>query len=249
MSSGVVIAAAFFTTTVALAQAWVPPAGTGAISVVYQTIENTGHRLTDGSLLEGYDSLSRGILFELDYAFTDRFSVSAGVPYIFAKYLGPEPSFSGLPLDECRCWNHGWQDFGATARYNVVSGPFAVTPFVSIGIPTHDYNYFGEAVLGRNLTELRVGLAAGQRLDMISPRFSVQQRYTYAFVERVLGLPNNRSNFSIEPAFLIGRKLFTRAILAWQRTHGGLRGTDFETAEQFEQFDRLVRDNNFQAGA
>ena len=32
----------------AFAQAWVPPAGIGVVSVVYQDIDNTGHRLTTG---------------------------------------------------------------------------------------------------------------------------------------------------------------------------------------------------------
>lgn len=242
-------AASLNSANLVLAQAWVPPAGAGAVSIAYQAIENTGHRLTDGSVLKGYESVSRSILLDVDYAFTDRFSVSIGVPYVFAKYLGPEPSFSGLPVDECHCWNQGFQDVGATARYNVIDGPFALTPFLSFGIPSHDYNYFGEAVLGRNLNEMRLGVAAGQRLDPISPRLSVQGRYSYAIVERVLDFPNNRSNLSIEPAFQISRKLFARAILSWQRTHGGLRGTEFDTAEKFQQFDRLVRDNYFHAGA
>ena len=78
--------------------------------------------------LDGYDSLSRGVLFNLDYAITDRFSFSIGVPYLGSKYTGPEPSFFGLAVDDCFCWKHGWQDFGATARYNVVNGAFAFTP-------------------------------------------------------------------------------------------------------------------------
>ena len=31
----------------------------------------------------------------------------------------------GLELDDCHCWNSGWQDFSATARYNLVDGAFA----------------------------------------------------------------------------------------------------------------------------
>jgi hypothetical protein len=237
-----------FVATAAFAQAWVAPAGSGSVTLLFQTIDNTGHRLTDGSTLEGYESESRGILLEADYAFTDRFSVSVGIPYISARYTGDEASFSGLAVDECRCWNSGWQDLSATARFNVVNGRYAVTPFVSIGVPTRDYNYYGEAVLGRNLQEVRFGVAAGTRLDAISPRLAVQARYSYAVVEKVLDLPNDRSNFSIEPAFQLSRKLFANAVFSWQRSHGGLRGTDFVTTGQFEQFDRLIRDNYFHVG-
>jgi hypothetical protein len=227
------------------AQAWVPPAGIGVVSVVYQTINNTNHRLTDGSLFDGYDSVSRGVLFSIDYAFTDRFSLSVGLPYLGSKYTGPEPSFFGLAIDDCLCWNHGWQDAGVTARYNLANGAFALTPSLSLGVPTHDYDYFGEAVLGRNLNELRIGVDVGRRLDAISDRLSVAARYTYAFVEKVLDLPNNRSNMGVEAAVLATRKLSARAGLAWQRSHGGLRSTEVVTDEQYSQYDRLIKDNNF----
>ena len=60
-------------TPAAFAQAWVPPGGIGALTVVFQTIANTGHRLHDGTMLRGFDSASRGLLIEFDYALTDRF--------------------------------------------------------------------------------------------------------------------------------------------------------------------------------
>jgi Outer membrane protein beta-barrel domain len=229
----------------ALAQAWVPPAGIGVVSVVYQTINNTNHRLTDGSLFDGYDSLSRGVLFNLDYAVTDRFSFSIGVPYLGSKYTGPEPSFFGLAVDDCFCWNHGWQDFGATVRYNVVNGGFAFTPSISFGFPTHNYDYFGEAVLGRNLNEVRLAVDVGQRLDRISDRLSVSARYSYAIVEKVLDLPNNRSNTALEAGILVTRKLATRVAFTWQHSHGGLRSDEIVTDEQLAQYDRLIKDNNF----
>ena len=229
----------------AYAQAWVPPAGIGMVSVVYQNISNTNHRLTDGSLFDGYDSISRGALFSLDYAVTDRFSFSLGVPYLGTKYTGPEPSIFDLDVDNCFCWQHGWQDFGATVRYNLFNDAFALTPSISLGVPSHNYEYFGEAVLGRNLNEVRIAVDVGHRLDRISDKLSVSGRYSYAFVEKVLELPNDRSNFALEAGFLASRKLSTRVVFSWQRSHGGLRSSDPFTDEQFLQYDRLIKDNNF----
>jgi hypothetical protein len=227
------------------AQAWVPPAGVGVVSVVYQDIDNTSHRLTDGSLLDGYDSLSRGVLLNLDYAVTDRFSFSIGVPYLGAKYTGPDPSFFGLPIDDCFCWNHGWQDLAVSARYNIANAAFGLTPSVSVGVPTHNYDYFGEAVLGRNLNEVRLAIDAGQRLDPISDRLSVSARYSFAYVEKVLDLSNNRSNMGLEAGFLATRTLATRVAFSWQRSHGGLRSIDFASDEQYQQYDRIIKDNSF----
>jgi hypothetical protein len=232
------------------AQAWVPPARVGAVTLVFQNVDNTGHRLHDGSLFPpGYDSVSRAFLFNFDYAVTDRFSFAVEVPYLGTKYTGPNPSISQLPLDDCFCWNHGWQDWGATARYNLANGAFALTPSISLGVPTHDYGYFGEAVLGRNLKEMRIGVDVGQRLDPISPRLSVSGRYSYAFVEKAADISNNRSNMGVESGFQVTRKLGASLGFRWQRTHGGLRSTEFVSDELFEQYDRIIKDNNFHISA
>jgi hypothetical protein len=232
----------------ARAQAWTPPAGIGSVNFVYQDIDNTGHRDVDGNMVEGYDSASRTVLVTFDYAPTDRFSFTIGVPYVAAKYVGPLPSFFALPIDDCHCWNHGWQDFGATFRYNLIKGTFALTPSVSVGVPSHGYQDLGEATLGRNLNEVRFGIDAGQRLDRLSPRLSVTGSYSFAFVEKVIDLPNNRSNMSAEVAFLATRKLFLRSVFSWQVSHGGLQSNEFDTEEEALQFDRIIRDNSFHVG-
>ena len=78
--------------TSALAQAWVPPAGTGSVDIAVQVIDNTGHRLTDGSLLPVGQSVTRAVYLSGTYALTNRLSVSFGLPYVFAKYTGmPRP--------------------------------------------------------------------------------------------------------------------------------------------------------------
>jgi len=86
----------------------------------------------------------------------------------------------------------GWQDFGFTARYNLVhaaSGAFALTPSVSVGVPSHNYEFRGESALGRHLKEVRIGVDAGQRLDVISPTSSWRADTPTLFVERVIDIP------------------------------------------------------------
>ena len=232
----------------AFSQAWAPPAHVGAVTVVYQDVANTGHRLHDGSNLKGFDSASQSLLFNLDYAVTDRLSVTLAIPYVASKYIGPETSLFLLPLDECHCWNHGWQDVAGTVRYNLLNDIVAITPSLSVGVPSHRYENIGEAVLGRSLLEARLGIDAGYRVPAV-PRLSVSGRYSYAFVEKVLGRSIDRSNVAIEPSYVLARRLTASALFAWQRTHGGLPSTDFTTEELFLQFDRLIRDNSFHTGA
>jgi hypothetical protein len=245
----------------AAGQAWVPPAGIGSVSVTYQVVDNAGHLLTDGSLLGDGKSTNMAAGIEAEYAITDRLSVSGGLPFVSAKYRGPGPTpFVFLPVDSCHCWHSGFQDFTFGARYNIVNGTFGLTPSVAVGLPSHDYDFRGEATLGTHLKELRVGIDAGQRLDVISPKLSVQARYGYTIVERPLGIAHNRSNATFEGGYLIRRRLSARGWLSIQRTHGGLRlgagpdsgllfPGDVRTPELQFQHDRLLRDNNWRAGA
>jgi hypothetical protein len=246
------------------AQAWVPPAGVGSVSAQFQWISNTGHFLTDGSLRKASFSDNASIYVETEYAFTDRFSAAFGVAYVYSRYSSkdtPPPIFPFLPSDQCRCWSSGWQDFGFTARYNLIGGgrrSYAVTPSISVGVPSNDYPFRGEAVVGKNLKEVRLAVDAGKRLDMISRRLSVQGRYSYTIVEKVLDISTNRSNINLEPGFEVTRKFFVRSLLTWQRVHGGLRlgapnsallpPGEINTPQLLVQSDRLRRANYFHAG-
>lgn len=248
--------------TTAFAQAWAPSAGLGSITVAVQNLHYSGHRLTDGTFFPVGASVHDFVDIEGDYAFTDRLSVTVDIPFVFARYVdaNPLPPFVPfLPVDECRCWQTGWQDLGFAARYNILNGAFALTPSLSVGMPSHEYNFQGEAALGQRLKELRVAVDVGQRLDAISQRLSVQGRYAYAFVERVIDVPNNRSNAALEGEFLITRRFSARGLLSWQRVHGGLRlgspsGDPFlppgeiDSPERLVEHDRLLRDNFFRLG-
>ena len=248
----------------AFAQAWASPAGLGSVTVSFENLDYSGHFVTDGTFYTVGTSLHNRIDIDTDFAVTDRLSITIGIPFVFAKYDDTEklPDFvPWLPVDACRCWQRGWQDFGFTARYNLVNGAFGLTPSVSVGMPSHDYNFQGEAALGERLKELRVAVDAGQRLDFISPRLSVQGRYSYAFVERpVDGVSNDRSNAALQGEFQFTRRLSGTGVLMWQRVHDGLRlgspesGDPFlppgevNTPEREFHHDRLLRDNNFRVG-
>ena len=264
-SACVVIAIFLGTAKQTKAQAWAPPRGDGSITFIYQRIDNTGHRRTNGVLVPRGLSLDMSLYVEAEYAVTNRLSVTAGLPYVFAKYTDsnpPPPQIPFLPGDQCRCWQTGWQDFGFTARYNVTGGSggaFALTPSVSVGAPSHDYNFRGESALGRNLKEVRFGVDVGRHLDSILENLSVQGSYSYALVEKVMGISTNRSNATMEGDYLVKRRLLVRGQVFWQRTHGGLRfGSpppaelvfpgEVNTPELLFQHDRLLRDNYWHAG-
>jgi len=249
--------------TSAFAQAWTAPAGEGTVTVASQSVHGTGHIVSDGSLQKQGGSRNVSVYVELDYAFTDRLSVSAGIPYVFAKFVGPAPPpiLPMRPVDACLCWHSALQDVGITARYNLVNDMVAVTPSISIGVPTHAYENVGEAVAGRGMKEARLAVDAGVRLDPVSPRLALQARYSYAIVEKVLGISTNRSNAAAEVIFRISEAWAIRGSIDRQVTHGGLRAGagpptpptwypwgEMTTQALYDVHDRAMRDNYWHVG-
>ena len=236
------------------AQAWVPPQGVVAVTLLVQEIDHTGHRLP-GLFDRDGKSVNRDLGVGLDYAFTDRWSISLGLPFVGSKYLGPNPPPLPIPdlaVDHCRCWHRTWQDVSATSRFNVISSDtgFAFTPSVAVVLPTHNYDYQGEAVAGRHLTELDLAVDAAQRLDWISTRLAISGHYSYAVVERVLDIPNNRSNVGLDVEYAASRRLSLAGVVMWQHTHGGVPVLAVMTGppELLAEHDRLLRDNSMHAG-
>lgn len=237
------------------AQAFTPPSGLGAVTLAWQYVDNTGHRLSDGYFAARGESVTTSLALDVEYGITDRLAVTAGIPYVFAKYTGALPPFSGLPVDACRCWHSGFQDSLAGVRYRLGNDTWAVTPLVRYGQPSHAYRYKGEAVVGKHLTEAQVGVSAGLRLTGFLPQANVQAGYTYALVERALDdISVNRSNGFVDLGYSVNRRLHLRASWLWQRTHGGLRAGsmtgdpfffpgEFNTPERFAERDRLGRVN------
>lgn len=241
----------------AAGQAFTAPAGVGSVTVAWQFVDNTGHRLTDGFYVERGQSVTTSVLAELEYGVTDRLSLTFGTPYVGAKYTGAQPPPSGLAVDKCGCWHSSFQDIAASARYRFGDARWAVTPLIRIDLPTHDYPYQGEAVVGRNLREVLLGVGGGLRF---APNLSVQGTYTYAFVEKPLDdVSVDRSNGAFDVGYAIGRRFYVRGTAAVQHTHGGLRAGsptgdpfpfpgELNTPERWSQRDRLIKVMYWQAG-
>jgi len=253
-------AAVALTPSSAAAQAFTPPEGVGAVTLAWQFVDNTGHRFSDGSVLARGQSVTTSALVEVDYGVTDRLSATIGIPYVFAKYTGANAPLSNLPVDLCRCWNSAFQDFSLSARYRFGPDAWALTPMMRYDRPSHDYQYVGEAVVGRDLQEAQVGVTAALKLTHVLPKANVQASYFYAMVEKPLDdVGINRSNSAVEFGYALHRLLYASANTSWQRTHGGLRngspaGVPFlppgelNTPDRFAQRDRVIRSNYWHVG-
>jgi len=251
--------ALLFVPASAAGQAFTPPKGVGSVTFAGQWIDNTGHRQTDGNLVKRGQSDTTSLLAEVEFGFTERLAATIGIPFVSAKYTGTMPPPSNRPVDDQR-WHSGFQDFGFGIRYHFGDEFWGVTPLLRYGLPSHNYPFQGEAVVGRKLNELQIGVSSGLKLVNLLPKASIQGTYTYGIVEQpVSDIPLNRSNGSVDFGYSLTRSLYLRAGGSFQRTHGGLRvGSDsgipfpllgeFNTDELKSQIDRLTRSNYWHAG-
>ena len=225
------------------AQAFTPPPQVGSVTMSWQWVDNTGHILTDGTYLPRGQSVTTSVLAEVDYGVTERFAATAGVPFIFARYTGELPAFSGLERDNCRCWNSTFQDLSLGGRYRFGDEFWAITPSVRLIIPTHNYPYQGEAVAGPNLNQLMVGVTSAWRLAPALPKASIQAGYTYVVVEKPTpDTSANRSNIAASLGYSLSRSWYLHGGALYQKIHGGLTAFEVATAppDQRAQADRLL---------
>jgi hypothetical protein len=264
-----VLMCGFVAPRAAIAQAWVPPAGDGFVSIDYQNFSSPGHLNRLGQK-GGGGTQSHSVLFEVEYGITDRIALTAALPFITVKYTGegvacPLCVASNLPFElshlDDGAYHGTLQDFRFGMRYNVVRKGLFLTPFLSAIVPSHHYENEGEAAVGRRFFEGQIGINAGRDLGPLLPRAYVQGRYSYALVPRDVGVRLNRSNVILEGGYSITTALAVRGLSSWQETHGGVPGVlpilapdglfpdAGERTLVLQSHDRLLQDNNWRVGA
>jgi hypothetical protein len=256
----------------ASAQAFVPRAGEGTVSFLFQNFHVTDHYLTT-TQRDFFGPVDTNVLVvDASYGLTDRLAVDVALPFVVSKYSGDYPHplpIAPVTLDDGRY--HGtFQDVRLAVRYSVVRGRTAVTPFVGSFVPSHGYEPLAHSAPGRGLKELQVGVSVAALLDRLVPGAFVQGRYSYGFIEPVNDLSDirlnaNRSNADLEVGYFVTPGLRVFLLGSGQLTHGGIDldvvgPDDFwpyifgvvstpEGAHIFRNHDRIDRFNYLNVGA
>ena len=242
--SAAALVAALVVPASAAAQAFTPPPRVGSVTVAWQWVDNTGHIVSDGTFFPRGQSVTSSVLAEVDYGITERLAATVAVPFVFARYTGQLPPFSGLERDACRCWQQSFQDFSIAGRYRLGDDFWALTPQVRVVIPSHDYPYRGEAVVGPNLNQVLLGVSGAWRLAPGLPKASIQAGYTFALAEKVIeDVRANRSNVFTSFGYALTRSLYVHGGALFQKTHGGLTAFELGAAppDLRAQGDRLLK--------
>ena len=243
----------------ARAQAWLPPKGEASLALGYGDIFVNKHYL--GTSANPGDNVendfghirSQSIQLAVGYGLTDRLAVSAALPYILTKYYGtPGQNFFPHTISIDDGQYHGiFQDFRFDLGYQLLRGPVAVAPFFAAVIPSHSYTIFAHSAAGRDLHEYLLGSSFGARLDQVLAGSYVELTYSYAFVERVLGIHHDRSNAFLELGYFLTPSLSIRGIATGLYTHGGLTfpaADRLPPPEIFFHHDQLGHDSGIDVG-
>jgi hypothetical protein len=249
--------------------AWVPVAGEGSVALVFQNFEFDGHFDETGTKLEdtGASRAHLGIV-QVEYGLTDRLAFTAQLPYIASKFTGHDhepimvlirqryeeyrrthPDIAADSSLDTGNYYATFQDFGLTLRYNLVNRGLTVTPVIAATIPSHHYRTIGEAGAGQDRLALHTGVNVGRLLDPLLPGAYVHGRYTYSFVQRLRGIPLDRSNAEFEVGYAITPTVSVRALANWMKSHGGIGFWEaYEDLTLFLSHDRLLSSRYWHAG-
>ncbi|MEO6186461.1 MAG: hypothetical protein ABIP38_06495 [Steroidobacteraceae bacterium] len=189
------------------------------MTLSYSSVLNKKHYLPDGTELDVGHTQSDTVGVSASYAPADRWLLVAGLPLVQTKFHGA--GAHGPAVD------HGHNNVFVTdlrleLRYQAVDYPVALAPFVAAVIPTNNYPVLGHAAPGRGLNEYWVGFFAGKTLEDWLPGAYVQMRYSYSFVEKVVGIRHDRSNLDAEIGYFFSPEWSVQAVGAWQWAHGGI---------------------------
>ncbi len=227
----------------------------GYVSLDYQYIHVDGFESTVGELDIGTTD-THSLQLEVDVHLTDRWSVSAGLPLVTKRYNGPgphDPTALDPPQDDKLVddgdYHTSFQDFHFEARYRATEGVLTVEPFLSFGIPSYDYPYFGHAAVGQNLK--RVGVGAYLTYIPWFSDFYLHIAPSYVFVEETLDTNIDHWLVHAEAGYFVDANLVLRAFMLAKHGNGLEFPDDFpppRTDERWHQHDRMVKHNYVNMG-
>lgn len=257
LRKALVVAATLLLPSRAHAQPWLPPEGTGAVSVVYHHVFVQDHLFAKGERFDVGHVRSQVALADLEFGVTDRVAIRAAIPYVATAYTGTRPHlYPGTPPPDFHRLDDGtthaaFQDFRVEARYGMREFPVAIAPFVMLSVPTHDYEVFAHSAIGLGLKELQLGTYAG----VLRGRLSIQGRAAFGLMESVINRRRNRSVIDAEIGWEVRRNLRFMVFEAAQISHGGveldlqgLLDRTIASHDWWPHHDQLARANSVNIG-
>jgi hypothetical protein len=237
--------------------AWLPPQGEAFLLLGYGNLYGDSHWVarhptSDGSYSEYAGPMrSQTVGLVVGYGITDRLALTASIPFVDSRYGGKKPHTApdGHILTPDDGQYHGYfADYRINLGFQAVSGTFSLAPFVTGVIPSHDYPTLAHAAPGKGQKQLELGFGAGASLDRIVPGTFVEVYYDYAFVEEVLNINTNRSDFGFQLGYFLTPSLRLSFLSSGWYTHGGITYKPQPPKPEYYVHDQITRSQNGSVG-
>lgn len=190
------------------AQAWVGEKGSLDLGLDYNLgisdkVVGTGSQTFPNAGIQTHQST-----VEASYVVMTGLAVEASLPLVAIKYTGDKmlyPHLGGGKYDDGSL-HFTPTDLAVTARYQVLDSVVAIAPHLGVSIPVADYETVGNAVAGRHLKALHLGVAIGRDF---ANTFYTQLGYDFALTEKYDRTPGTKTydQNTSDVAFTFGDKL------------------------------------------
>ena len=216
------------------AQAWVDERGTLQFNLGYNLGISDKVVVDKGSDFPDAGSTTHELTLAAEYVPVQHLAVDVALPLVMIEFTGQKNAASAHPgggrYDDGSL-HTTLTDLRAGARYQLLDDPLALAPHIAVSIPVANYETVGNAVGGRHLKALHLGLSAGR---VFGQSTYVHAIYEFSIVEKYDRTPEtaqfgqNRSDFTAT----IGHKLLDQRLdlhvdVNGRVTHGGMNFSQF----------------------
>lgn len=223
-----------------------------SIGLEYQFMHTGDYASSIGPLDIG-ETDTHVLLLSGSVSLSDRWQVFGTVPYVRKRHRGAGvhnpntdfPTFAppDLRLVDDGSYHGGLQDVTIGVSYAAVDGPFSIAPFLTLGTPLSNYPTYGNASIGKQLSEVAVGVSLE-----FTPYFSdwtFQADISHAFSEEVLGVDLDYWFWYASASYFLTPRFAARVFLAERRAPNALAFPEDFTAgfdnENWYQHDRTIK--------
>jgi hypothetical protein len=223
------------------AQAWVDDKGHLEFSLGYNLGISDTVIVDKGSDGPDAGATTHEITLAGEYVPIQHLAVSVGLPLVLIEYTGNKTAYphpGGGSYDDGNI-HATLTDLRAGVRYQLLEDPLALSPHIAVSIPVANYEAVGNAVAGRHLKALHLGLAAGHVFGEATYvhalyEFSIVEKYDRTMETAQFG--QNRSDFSVTAGHkLLDQRLDLHVDVNGRVTHGGMNFSQFNMLPMNDQ--------------
>lgn len=234
--------------------------GEGSVRLEYQYIRTGAFDSSIGEIDIG-NTDGHALLFSADYTITNRWTLTASLPWIKKRHQGALPhdpvnDFTAYTPPDLRLIDDGsyhsdWQDLYVGANYLAKEGPLTIEPFIAVGVPTNNYPFYGHAAVGRNLWHVPVG--AGFSYQPYFSDFFFAWNVAYVFTEKTLGVDVSHWLVHAEASYFVTPRFVPKVFVSIKHGTEGLGfPDDYDLAdldnERWYKHDLMIKHNFTNAG-